>query len=547
MGSTIKADNWGWRYAGRREWAIHNLSFSIEPGQRVLLLGASGGGKSTLLAGLAGVLGDGDEGEEAGSLTIGHRHPRDLKGHAALMMQDPESQIVLARIGDDVAFGCENMCVESDKIWPRVTSALTSVGLHLGLDHPSHHLSGGQQQRLVLAGALAMGAEILLLDEPTANLDVEGVEEVRQGVSEAVAERERTLIVVEHRSEVWVPLVDRVMVVGPQGVIADGEPGEVFSQQGDMLADQGVWVPESYVPRIGKTMDFRVSTTATRSSHSRHSARQPQDPTPSPCALRVALAGSAAQAPRLAESIPTPQAKPHTKDDHPTRIDPDHQVGSSLLTGVDLSVGYDTPAQENLFIDIPQGLSTVITGVNGSGKTALALTLAGLLPPLAGSVEAAPMLAPAGKPHPHTWKSAELLTRIQTVFQSPDHQFTAKTVFDEIAVGLRALRGSKNKELVNETANTLLDQFRLSHLAQANPFTLSGGEKRRLCVATVLACNPSVIILDEPTFGQDRLTWMAMVEIVWQLKSGGTTIISVTHDPEYIEALGDHRIHLELP
>jgi energy-coupling factor transport system ATP-binding protein len=135
------------------------------------------------------------------------------------------------------------------------------------------------------------------------------------------------------------------------------------------------------------------------------------------------------------------------------------------------------------------------------------------------------------------------LTRISTVFQSPDHQFVTASVFDEIATGLRALHSQD----IEQTVHELLDRLGLAHLTRANPFTLSGGEKRRLSVATVLACNPSVIILDEPTFGQDRLTWMAMVEIVQQLRDSGTTIISVTHDQAYIEALGETRIDLGSP
>ncbi|MCL2785590.1 MAG: energy-coupling factor ABC transporter ATP-binding protein, partial [Propionibacteriaceae bacterium] len=148
-------------------------------------------------------------------------------------------------------------------------------------------------------------------------------------------------------------------------------------------------------------------------------------------------------------------------------------------------------------------------------------------------------------PTPHTWKSKELLTRIGTVFQSPDHQFVASTVFDEIAVGLRASK--VNSDQIHDQVGRLLDLLRLTHLAKANPFTVSGGEKRRLSVATVLACNPAVIVLDEPTFAQDRLTWTSLVDLARQLRDQGTTIISVTHDQRYIRALGDHLIDMSVP
>ena len=481
--SEVRAEDWGWRHAGRKAWAVRHLNFHMDDGERVLLLGPSGAGKSTLLAALAGVLGGADEGEEEGVLSIDGVHPRDLTGHAALMMQDPESQIVLSRVGDDIAFGCENMCVPTEQIWPRVSASLAAVGLDLGLGHPTDHLSGGQQQRLILAGALAMGAGLLVLDEPTANLDPAGVVQVRDAVADVVSDRTRSLIVVEHHCDVWAPIVDRVLVLTENGIVADGPPDEVFLSMGQSLADMGVWVPRKYVSSWG---------------------------------WQPASAGETSGQTKMTEPI---------------------------LAGRNLGIGYgSTIVRQGLDVEIPEGMSTVITGANGSGKTTLALTLAGLIPPLEGDVEAG-RLAPAGKKGPYTWKSKELLTRIGTVFQSPDHQFVTSSVFDEIAVGLRALKVPADS--IEEQVSALLDRLRLAHLAKANPFTLSGGEKRRLSVATVLACHPRVIILDEPTFGQDRLTWVGLVDLVSGLRDQGTTIVSVTHDRDYVEALGDNLIDME--
>lgn len=558
----IRAKDWGWRHASRRAWALRNLSFTIKAGERVLLLGASGAGKSTLLAALAGVLGDANEGEEEGLLTIGGTHPRELKGHAALMMQDPDSQIVLTRVGDDVAFGCENMCIPPDEIWPRVDTALKSVGLDLPRDHHTNHLSGGEQQRLVLAGALAMGAELLVLDEPTANLDTVGLIQVRDAVAEVVADRNRTLIVVEHHCSTWASLVDRVIVLAPDGAIADGSPTQIFPKMSEELAAMGVWIPGEYMN--SGSLPFNAHPVRTITS---------QNPTGTDTS-----SGSCEVSIQFDPEIPTQVHKP--KDGHHIEGDVVKFRDERGLDGSDsgyrpvaisthgLAIGYgSTPIRTGISIDIPRGLSSVITGTNGSGKTTLALTLAGLLPPLDGVVEVAETLAPNGRSSPHTWRSRELLTRIGTVFQSPDHQFVASTVFDEIAVGLKALSTKRSRARsshslrrpesvpdaqtiestptsIDATVNQLLDQLRLTHLAKANPFTLSGGEKRRLSVATVLACNPQVIILDEPTFGQDRLTWASMVEIVATLRDQGTTIISVTHDQAYIEALADHRIDM---
>jgi len=492
--SEVRAENWGWRHAGRRAWAVRHLTFHVQHGERVLLLGPSGAGKSTLLAALAGVLGRADEGEEEGLLSVDGCHPQDLTGHAALMMQDPESQIVLARVGDDVGFGCENMCVPTDQIWPRVQASLDAVGLDLPLDHPTDHLSGGQQQRLVLAGALAMGADLLVLDEPTANLDPAGVVQVRDAVAHVVEDRTKSLIVIEHHCDVWESLADRVLVLTSDGIVADGAPDDVFSSMGEELADMGVWVPLRYIRGVWP-----------------------------------ASAGS---------------TQPHDEDPGVGEV-ASERTPDAILAGRALSIGYgSTIVRAGVEVEIPEGMSTVIVGANGSGKTTLALTLAGLIPPVTGEVDAS-RLAPPGKRGPHTWKSKELLTRIGTVFQSPEHQFVTSSVFDEIAVGLRALKVPRDS--IEEDVTCLLDQLRLAHLAKANPFTLSGGEKRRLSVATVLACHPRVIILDEPTFGQDRLTWMALVDLVRHLRDQGTTIVSVTHDQDYADALGDHLIDMGAP
>ncbi|HEX7397363.1 MAG TPA: ATP-binding cassette domain-containing protein, partial [Propionibacteriaceae bacterium] len=345
------------------------------------------------------------------------------------------------------------------------------------LDHSTERLSGGQRQRLALAGALAMRPGLLLLDEPTANLDPVGVEEVRDAVKRLVADRTTTLVVVEHRIETWLPLIDRVVVLAAGGgAVADGPPDEVFSAHGAELAALGAWVPgigHSLVPRV--------------------------PPAPQP----------------------------------------------AVLSARDLTIGYeaDRPVRTVPAIDIPAGTSTTVTGANGSGKTTLALTLAGLLPALSGHVEAAEAISPQGRTSPARWRSKELLARLGTVFQDPEHQFVATTVADELAIGLRALRRPARE--IDQRVAELLEQLHLTRLARANPFTLSGGEKRRLSVGTVLATSPAVMFLDEPTFGQDRRTWIDLVRLVTAQLDAGTTVVSVTHDRDYLDLLGEHHVHLE--
>ena len=263
--AAVTARGWGWRHAGRPRPAVSGLELDIRPGERELLLGPSGAGKSTLLHALAGVLGDGaagasgpagdsEDSDETGSLLIDGAPPRAQRGRAGLVQQDPETQVVLSRLGDDVAFGAENLAVPAAEIWPRVREALDDVGLGLlPLDHPTSALSGGQKQRLALAGILAMRPGLLLLDEPTANLDPAGVLEVRDAVGRCLDKTGATLVVVEHRVGVWKDLVDRIVVLQPgsatdsavlnSAVLIDGPPDRVLAQARDMLIGAGVWVP----------------------------------------------------------------------------------------------------------------------------------------------------------------------------------------------------------------------------------------------------------------------------------------------------------------
>lgn len=433
----------------------------------MLLLGASGSGKSTLLRALAGVLGT-DEGEQEGSLTIDGEPPAAVRGRAGLVLQDPDSQVILARVGDDVAFGCENLGVPREETWRRVRESLDAVGLDVALDRPTSALSGGQRQRLALAGVLAMRPGLLLLDEPTANLDPAGVVEVRDAVARVLEATGATLVVVEHRVATWLPIVDRVVVLSPEGIVADGTPDAVLQFRGAELAAQGIWVP----------------------------GHPPARPARLPAAGPVLL-----------------EAR-------------DLTVGRE---GVVVRGGIDASARASQLL--------AITGPNGSGKTTLALTMAGLLPPVGGGLVASELLAAGAGAQPHRWRSRELLTRIGTVFQDPEHQFLARTVREELEIGPRALRHPR-PELVEE----LLERLRLTGLAKANPFTLSGGEQRRLSVATALATRPRLLVLDEPTFGQDAVTWAELVALIAELLEEGTGIVAATHDPEFVGALAGDRL-----
>jgi len=473
----VDVEGWGWRYAGRKLPATRGIDLVVEPGERVLLLGASGAGKSTLLAGIAGLLGGSDEGERTGRILVDGVAPEAQRGRIGLVLQDPEAGIVLSKVGDDVAFGCENLGIPAEQIPARVSEALASVGLATPLERSTKALSGGQKQRLALAGVLAMRPGLLLLDEPTANLDPDGVSEVRAAVEAVVAREGTTLVLIEHRTAVWADLMTRVVVLAPGGgVLADGPPDEVFARHGDALAAAGVWVP-------GRPVDLPVLAPV-----------RDTDAVLSTRALSVA-----------------------------------REKRTVVASGLDLVV--------------PAGAGTVVTGPNGVGKSTLALTLAGLLPEAAGEVVTEASLAARGVRRPSRWRSTELLTRIGTVFQQPEHQFLAPTLRDELAVGPRALRMPATQ--VDAIVDELLERLDLASLALANPFTLSGGQKRRLSVATVLAASPEVIVLDEPTFGQDRRGWAELVLLLQREIERGRSVVAVTHDADVVRHLGQHRIALE--
>src|SRR4051794_13290813 len=211
----------GVRHAARRAWALTGVDLVVEPGERVLLTGASGSGKSTLLAAVAGIL-DTEGTEFAGELTVDGARPREARDRLGLLMQDPDSQLVMTRAGDDVAFGLENAGLPAGRIWPRVDEALAAVGFRYGRERPTAALSGGEKQRLVLAGALARRPGLLLLDEPTAQLDGPGAALVRDAVARATADRGTTVLVVDHDAGPWLPLVDRVVELVDGGLVEHG-------------------------------------------------------------------------------------------------------------------------------------------------------------------------------------------------------------------------------------------------------------------------------------------------------------------------------------
>ena len=524
-GTRIELNNFSWHHPGRPEPVISGLNLTINPGEKVLLLGTSGAGKSTLLHAIAGVLHD-DDGESAGgTITINGQAPAEARGTAGMMQQDPESSIVMATVGNDVAFGPENLRVPREEIWGRVTEALTAVGLnHLPLDHPSSALSGGQKQRLGLAGILSMHPGAMILDEPTANLDPSGVREVRDSILSAAEATGATLLVVEHRVSIWAPHMDRIIVLGAGGTIThDGAPDTVLTEARQDLIDAGVWVP-NYVPRAPQTGSDNQSGEAVTGE----------------ALLR-------------AENLSITRAQPTPKQRRARRRTIKHLGDTPAPAPIDLPV-----LRSGINLTLHAGEHLSVLGPNGAGKSTLALTLAGLLTAPDGTLTATDALCNHHSDGERensahwdipTWTPAQMLSRIGYVFQEPEYQFIRGTVREELELGPRRLaaltREPLNEDDLAARTNELATRLRLTHLLDANPFTLSGGEKRRLSVASALATAPRILILDEPTFGQDARTWAELVDLIRELLTNGTAVISITHDEDYTAALGGN--HITLP
>lgn len=543
----LRFENWGYRHASRRAFAVRGLDLTIKAGQRVLLLGASGIGKSTILSGAAGLIGndfvaknsaksqqttlveDADGGVSEGCVLVDGVPVRRARGRVGLVLQDPDAQAIFQRLGDNVAFGPENMNVPRNEIWDRVRKSLKEVGLDgLQLHRSTSHLSGGQMQRLALAGALAMQPSVLLLDEPTANLDPDGTQQIVGAVRAVLDLTHATMVLVEHHAEPWIDMIDRVVVLGLENdeaangkaannetvhdddiarvassrtvIVADGTPDEVFNRTDLDFEDLGIWLPERYKKN--------VKSSANESSVSNSSAN--------------------------AES----------SEKYYENCDPAEGYGEVLLSTKDLAISHNSePIARHINLEFKAGQITALVGANGAGKSTLSLTLAGLLPAVSGEVVASDALAQgANGTDPMKWKSPDLAKRISYVFQNPEHQFACGSVLDEVMLG--PLRTGVSADEARAKAQELLKRFRLARYAKANPYTLSGGEKRRLTVAASLAAAPRVLILDEPTFGQDRKTWLQIIRLIASLRSEGVSIIVVTHDRELVEALGARLVEL---
>jgi len=506
-GVALGVEDLTWRPFGRSRPVLDGLDLSIAPGERVLLAGPSGSGKSTLLRALAGLLLTADAGDLSGTVSVGGHAPQEMPGEVGLVLQDPGAGVVASSIGRDVAFGLENVSLPREQMPARVEAALREVGLTMSADSSPATLSGGESQRLALAGALAMEPSVLLLDEPTAMLDAATAAEVRAVVAEVVARRGLTLVVVEHRLEGWLELVDRLVVLDASGaVVADGEPRGVLAQQGSALAAQGIWVPGL----------------------------------PDPEPLSVVLEQVPGAAAGTVEQGRVVAGAAAVRVEHRSR-----RLGERSRT---------TLAVDRADLDARAGRSLALVGPSGAGKSSLMAALGGLLAPARGTVDLALPLTPAGAggggparerlTPPHEWSSRDLARVVAWVPQRAATALVGRTVRDDVLTTPRAL--GQDPVVAERRADALLGALGLAHLADAEPSQLSGGEQRRLAMASAVAHGPALVLADEPTVGQDRLTWAAVSGVLAAARDEGAAVVVTTHDPGVVDD-ADRVVHVTPP
>ncbi len=530
------------QYIGRKDPAFSAVTFALRPGETVLLLGASGSGKSTLALTLNGLIPHSVGARLRGQVQVEgldtqHTTVAELARKVGIVFQDPDAQFVTLKVEDEIVFGLENLGMDPAGMGAAVDAALQAVDMAHARERPTFALSGGEKQRIALAALLAMTPRVLVFDEPTANLDPAGTHDVFALIARHKAQHDHTLVLIEHKLDALMHLIDRVVVLGPGGtLIADGPPRRVFDQFGPRLQAEGVWIPQvcqlahrlreqgQPLPLFPITLDEAADMLLALAPPAVEPGR---DQLPG-----VALDAWTDPAPTNAHRVAGLQAGPRAPSGH---ANGHHQMSPSAPLAVEVkSLTCQRGGKrvlDRISLQVARGDFLAIVGANGAGKTTLAQHLMGLLPAPRGTVliegQDVSRITPG-----------ELVKRVGFVFQNPEHQFVTESVFAEVAYGLRAIGLSPTD--VTRTTEAVLERFGLTRLARANPFTLSHGQKRRLSVASVLAVGQRTLILDEPTFGQDQRNAEALMALLTALHRDGRTVIIITHDMTLVAEHAQH-------
>jgi energy-coupling factor transport system ATP-binding protein len=501
------------RHLTRRARALTDVSFGVAVGERVLLAGASGSGKSTLGLCLAGLIPLSLDAEVGGIVEVDGRrtidYPAgDLAEHVGIVFQDPASQFTMLTVEDEVAFGLENLGVSPIAMRARVHDALRAVGLAERSQWRIDRLSGGQQQRVVLAAALAMRPRALVLDEPTSHLDPQSAASLYGLIESLAAQHGTTLVAIEHD-------LDRVAQRLARGVLLDRRGGLV----------------------VDAPLEMSFSNPVSAARWAEEGVRLP-----TPTALALALDPSGDLPITIEQGAQWLLQRPRALEAlcAAALAEPARGQGDVVVEARGLRQRYISPASNYLALRdvdlrVREGELVAVVGANGSGKSTLLRVLTGLLRPEHGDVMVAGTALRSAS-------AKQIAGLVAHVFQNPEAGFVADTLEDELAYGPRALGWSAAE--VARHSESLLERFGLAPLRRANPFSLSEGQKRRLSVATSLVLGPRVLLLDEPTFGQDRQSAQALIDEIAGLSRSGLAVVLATHDLNLVAQIADRVVGL---
>lgn len=496
------------RYPRRPRSAVHEVDLLLQPGQQVVVIGSSGSGKSTLLHLISAVVPHSVRAEVTGNVHVAGLETAqttvvERSRFVGVVGQDPAASVCLPTVAEEVALTLENHGTPRAEISARIDAALAAVGAADLRERGTAALSGGETQRVALAASLVVGPPVLLLDEPTSMLDPAGVDAVRRAVRDAVATDRPAVVLVEHRLDEYagdrgsLGLPERAIVLDDEGsVLADGHTAQVLDRHAGDLLRAGCWLP----------LDTELlAVTGHRGGLATRAVRDHLD---------------AIAAPPLLDSTPSSGPGPG----------PPYSEGGSVRSARNLDVGRrapgsrrrrgrirPTPVLSGVSLDLRVGEVVALLGANGSGKSTLLLTLAGLLEPLAGSVSGAP---------------------VGMVFQNPEHQFLTNSVADEIGWGLAG-----DADHRTATIDHRLRTHRLEHVREISPFRLSGGEKRRVSLAAMLAHDRPVLLADEPTYGLDRRDTISTVQAL-RAAARRRSVLFASHDLRVVATLADRTMVL---
>ena len=490
----ISFRNFSFQYRAQKRPTLTDIDLEIYPGERVLIAGPSGSGKSTLAGCINGLNPFSNPGACTGTLTVDgvdapHSSLFELSAHVGTVLQDPDGQFIGLTVGEDIAFALENSCTPQDEMHAITRHAAELVGIENHLGYAPHELSGGQKQRVSLAGVMVDQVKILLFDEPLANLDPATGKQAIELIDEIQKKTDTTVLIIEHRLEdvLW-RNVDRIVLVNGGTILADLRPDELLS--GSLLAENGIREP-LYVTALRS-----AGVDITPDKHPAHVDSLVLDDTDTQ-KLRDWFTAR-----------PRPAAQPEREP---------------LLEVMGLSCGYQKGQQtlRDVSFSIGKGEMVSIVGRNGAGKSTLSKLICGFETPDAGEIFL------NGKP-----LAEENIRRraqhIGYVMQNPNQMISKTMIYDEVALGLQ--RSGLTEEQIREKVEATLRVCGLYPFRNWPISALSFGQKKRVTIASVLVLDPELILLDEPTAGQDFRHYTDIMEFLRGLNARGVTVVMITHD-----------------